>query len=547
MYRSGRGAAALLLLGLTAVGWAGPRRLSLALLILAGGWALLAWQARREYTATVRRRIEARRLNLAEARVSVQDAETIRLLEKVARGENPRQVIYALSLLYDASGYNLAPLLKEAVRHSAWPVRAKAYELARAVGHPGLAAQALDEVRRGGVPSPELAAEAVAYLLAVAPDSDALAAELLRNEDLVVAEAALRVASGRRRLIEALVTEDWLRARAQSHDPVRRALAAVAAGLRPAADATMLLQLLEDSVESVAAAAIRAAGTLRHSACLDPVIRHLGNRRLRRAAIDGLISYGEPVCSNLLERLLAEDTPPPVRRQIPRVLAGLASQCGAAALERCLAIPETQVRTAVLKALSKLRERAPHLRFHPDRIMEQIRHEARSYYQLYAALARFRRSRPGGPAVDLLARTLEGRLRETLDRLFRLLGLHYPPGPIYAAYLAVVHRRSEELSSAIEFLDSVLDPRLKSILLPLIDGSPYLIEVGRDAFGIELPDLESAIRHQIGFGDPWLVACAIAAAAELRLTGLRAEIAAVAARQDEKVAPVARRAAAALA
>jgi len=547
MDRFGRGMAAMILLGLSALGWTAPRRLSLVLVALAAGWAFLAWQARREYTATVRRRIEARRLSLAEARVPVQDRETIRLLEQIARGESPRQVIYALSLLYDAPGYDLAPLLEQVVRHPAPAVRAKVYELARAIGYPGLATQALGEIRSGDLVQPELAAEAVAYLLAVSPDSDALAAELVRHEQSVVAEAALRAASGRRQLLETLVTDDWLRARARSDDPAQRALAAVAAGLRPAADVGLLLPLLEDPVASVAAAAIRAAGTLRHPDCLDTVIRRLGDRRLRRAALEALIAYGEPVCAVLAERLLAETTPPPVRRQIPRVLAALASQSAAEALERCLSVAEPPIRTAVLKALSRLRERAPHLRFTPDRITDEIRHEARSYYQLFATLEQFRRSRPGGPAVDLLVRTLESRLYQTLDRLFRLLGLRYPPGPIYAAYLAVVHRRGEELSSAIEFLDSVLDPRLKSMLLPLVDGSPYLLEVGRDVFGIEIPNLESAIRHQIGLGDPWLVACAVAAAAELRLTGLRADIAAVAEHADEVAAPVARQAAAALA
>jgi AAA family ATP:ADP antiporter len=547
MDRFGRGAAALMLLALIATGWAEPRRLSLVLVVLAAGWVILAWHARREYTDTLRRRIEARRLDLAEARFSVRDRETVRLLEQAARSPSPRQVIYALTVLGEAPGYELGPLLEEGVRHPAPAVRAKVYELARTANYPGLVSQALDEVRAGRLPAPELAAEAVAYLVTVSPDSESLAAELVETGDPVLAEAVLRAAAGKRRLLETLVTDEWLIARAQSDDPAVRASAALAMGLRGAPDATLLLELIDDPAESVAIAAIRAAGALRHAACLDRVIERLGDRRLRRAAIDALIGYGEAVCGILADRLLAETTPEPVRRQIPRALAGLVSQNAAEALERCLAVSHIDVRTAVVKALSKLRQKAPHLRFSPERITEEIRQEARSYYQLYASLERFRRSRPAGRATELLGRTLEGRLDQTLDRLFRLLGLQYPPGPIYSAYRAVVHRRSEELSSAIEYLDNVLDPRLKSILLPMLDGSPYLLDVGRDAFGIEVPDLESAIRQQIRLGDPWLVACAAAAAAELRLRSLRADLAAIAERPDERVAPVARQAAAALA
>lgn len=545
MDRFGRGVAALMLLGLTA-GWAAPQRLSLVLVVLAGGWLMLAWHARREYTATVRRRIEARRLNLAEARVSVQDSETLRLLEHVASGPNPRQVIYALSLLGEAPRYEPGPLLEQVIRHPAPEVRAKVYELARAAGYPGLLSRALDEVRAGRAPPPELAAEAVAYVLAVSPQAEALASELLAAGDPVVAEAVLRRAA-KRGLIETLVSDHWVIARAHSNEPALRALAAVSLGLRGRPAPALLLQLLDDPVASVALAAIGSAGRLGCSECLETVIRCLGQPRRRGAAIEALIAYGEWICSVLAAQVLSETSPLRVRRQIPRVLAGLASQSAAEALERCLAVADIEVRAAVLKALSKLRQRAPQLQFDRERITDQIRREAGSYYELYASLERFRASRPGGPAADLLARTLEARLDQTLDRLFRLLGLQYPPGPIYAAYRAVVHRRREELGSAIEFLDSVLEPRLKSILLPVVDGSPYLIDVGRDVFGIQIPDLEAAIRHQIRRDDPWLVACAVAAAAELRLSGLKADIAVLARRQDGQVAPVARRAEAALA
>lgn len=546
MDRFGRGVAALMLLGLTAAGWAAPQRLSLVLVVLAGGWLMLAWHARREYTATVRRRIEARRLNLAEARVSVQDSETLRLLEHVASGPNPRQVIYALSLLGEAPRYEPGPLLEQVIRHPAPEVRAKVYELARAAGYPGLLSRALDEVRAGRALPPELAAEAVAYVLAVSPQAEALASELLAAGDPVVAEAVLRRAA-KRGLIETLVSDHWVIARAHSNEPALRALAAVSLGLRGRPAPALLLQLLDDPVASVALAAIGSAGRLGCSECLETVIRCLGQPRRRGAAIEALIAYGEWICSVLAAHVLSETSPLRVRRQIPRVLAGLASQSAAEALERCLAVADIEVRAAVLKALSKLRQRAPQLQFDRERITDQIRREAGSYYELYASLERFRASRPGGPAADLLARTLEARLDQTLDRLFRLLGLQYPPGPIYAAYRAVVHRRREELGSAIEFLDSVLEPRLKSILLPVVDGSPYLIDVGRDVFGIQIPDLEAAIRHQIRRDDPWLVACAVAAAAELRLSGLKADIAVLARRQDGQVAPVARRAEAALA
>jgi AAA family ATP:ADP antiporter len=139
------------------------------------------------------------------------------------------------------------------------------------------------------------------------------------------------------------------------------------------------------------------------------------------------------------------------------------------------------------------------------------------------------------------------RLRETLERLFRLLGLRYPPREIYSAYLAMSKRDSEDATAALEFLDSVLDRDLKRILLPLLDAPENLLEHGRQLFGVEAPTAESAIRDLIRSHDPWLVACAIAAAAELHMRSLAPDIAQAAKDAIEEISEVARSAESALA
>jgi AAA family ATP:ADP antiporter len=170
--------------------------------------------------------------------------------------------------------------------------------------------------------------------------------------------------------------------------------------------------------------------------------------------------------------------------------------------------------------------------------------------ELNAALAPFRNGAPGGPggkAARLLARTIEDRLRRTLERLFRLLGLRYPPKEIYSAYLAVSHHRAEDAAAAMEFLDNVLERNLKRILIPLLDAPEHVADRGRELFGLEARTAEEAIRDLIRSHDPWLVACAMAAAAELRLRSLAPEIAQAAEESEEEVSEVARSAEAALA
>lgn len=544
--RFAKGAAALLLVGLTRLSLTHPWQLPLLIAGLAGAWLALAHRARREYMDTVRRRVESRRLDLEDARISVQDTETVKLLEQAARSPNPRQVLYAVSLLGEAPGYDLAPLLMELVDSPSDLVRAKVYELARGAGFTGLEDRALAELRRLPVP-PELARESVAYLLKVSDQPRQLAAELLGHADSSVGEAVLHAFAGQRDNVQKLVSRQWLIESASGPSPERRALAALAVGVRGDEGIDLLHRLLADDDHRVVRAALRAAGRLQNFDYLAEIIPRLADHDLRRTAIDALTAYGEPICDVLGGVLAGRGRDRAIRRHVPRVLAGIPVQKSVDVLRESLGDPDLNVREAVLKALGKLREQVPNLDFGEPQVRAQIRAEAESYFQLYAALTRFREIKPGGKATALLARTIEKRLQQTTERLFRLLGLSYPPRQIRAAYLAVSNRRPEEFASALELLDNILEADLKHFLIPLFDGSPHLLDIGREQFGIQVPDLVVALRQQVQPQDTWLQACAVAAAGELRLRSLAVLIRNLADSQDPVIAPVARQAAAALA
>src|SRR4029077_5074165 len=129
------------------------------------------------------------------------------------------------------------------------------------------------------------------------------------------------------------------------------------------------------------------------------------------------------------------------------------------------------------------------------------------------------------------------------ERVFRLLGLRYSLEDMHAVYLAVRRNRGEQYLAALDFLDTVLDPPLKRVLLPLLDSSEGIAQRGRDLFGLEIRDAESAIRDLIHSPDPWLAACAMAAAGERKLHGLTNDILSVGERSGAEVAQVARSAA----
>ena len=47
---------------------------------------------------------------------------------------------------------------------------------------------------------------------------------------------------------------------------------------------------------------------------------------------------------------------------------------------------------------------------------------------------------------------------------------------------------NQELVAALEFLDTVLEPRLKRVVLPMLDSTEHIVQRGRDLFGLEVRD-----------------------------------------------------------
>jgi ATP:ADP antiporter, AAA family len=543
--RVSRGVGALLLIAFTRIWKLSVAQIALVVIALCIPWVLVSLRARREYVATIRKRLASRRLDLENPRVTVQDRETVRLLEETASSTNPRQAVYALSLLAGVPGYDLVRPLQKAGNSPSAEIRAKAYEVARAAGSGELLVHAFEEVRSGA--DGTAARAAVGYIVNAAPDGMERARGFL-NASAPLAEAALEALAGRPDDAAELVTYEWLTAAAGDSDPERRTLAAIAIGVRGDQGTEALQRLLADADTGVAAAACRAAGAVRNRAYVYPVFRRMAEAPVRGAAIEALAKYGPQICGTLGDLLADEGQPAAVRRQIPRILKLIPDQRSADVLLRAAGHQDLAIRAAVLKGLNRLRETAPELNFDGRYVNARIYAEARYYYELGAALERLRDC-PGErcKATRLMVRSVEERLRQALERLFRLLGLRYPPSEIYSTYVAVSRSRRDEASAAIEFLDSVLDRDLKKFMLPLLDAPEHLPARARDLFGVEFRDAEAAMGELIRSRDPWLAACAMASAAELQLRNLAPAIKETAGEAGTEVAEVARAALAELA
>ncbi len=543
--RAARGVSGLMLILFTQLKF-GVRGVAVVTIVITIPWILFTIRAHREYVKTIRRRLESRRLDFESARVSVGDADTIRVLETTAFAANPRQAAYALSLLGSTQGYDVKPVLMKLVESPLPEVRAQVYTLARTCGLDDLSGRAQDEIR-ANAPGPAMR-QAVVYLLTVSSDQLKLSRELLDNPNPAVQEGVVEALTAQPQAASEIISHEWISTNAGHEDWRRRTLTASVVAARGDQGTEAIYSLLADPDPRVAEAACRAAGVLRNRGYIFALSRLLSNYRVRGAAIDALAQYGPGICGTLGDMLADEDLPQAVRVQIPRVLRRISHQRSVDVLVEGYKNADPAVSDAALKALARMREAAPKLTVDASFLKQHILNEAHRYYDLGAALSSMTENLdPAHAAVSLLVRSLKERQARTLKRLFRLLGLQYPSNEMYSAYLALSQKAGDKHSNAVEFLDNVLDQDLKRVIVPMLDAPERLREQGEALFGIEHQTAEAVIRGLVHSTDSWLAACAMAAAGELRLRALAADIAEASKKANAEVIAVGQSAIAVLA
>ncbi len=453
MDRFGRGLGAMVLMGYLAVVETDPKhpnliRISGLIFAICVFWVFLSARVSKEYLATVRKRLESRRLDLSDIPLTVTGGETLRLLERTLVEGTPRQAAYVLGLLADVPGYAIGPHIETFARHASAECRTKAFEVAAAAHYAeirDLAAAALDQ--------PRDAAEhqaALAYLVAL-PDHPIDAAWCRPPQSKPTRRVAHSQPSPSRWAAPIPVAY----CASCSTTPIHKSPQPPAAPReRPAAAAISTRSCSASAIVQSAAQPWNRWHSTAH-ACV------------ARSAIFSPIPR----------------SPRAIRRQIPRVQRLIPDQRSVDVL--IAAAHDEAVRTPALKALNRLRRSAPTLQFPVPAITSEIQSELRLCFAMHAQMAPLRAAAQPRTATALLVRTLETRVRQGRERAFRWIGLRYAPEAIYNAYLAAESGKPERASAAHEYLDSALDRETKRALLPLLDSAGRMESHANELFHIE--------------------------------------------------------------
>jgi ATP:ADP antiporter, AAA family len=519
VWRLGDGLSGLtVLLFAAALGWS-PVLLTWVNLLLLGGWLTAAWVARRQYVLNLSESIQQYRLDAERANAPVLDKTTTEVLASQLTGDDPKRILYALHLFSLAHHKAAHPAVHRLLQHASPEVRRTAVAL-------------LDAANDTSVQS---AVERLLYDSDLAVRTEALL-YLAHHAHVDPLERIEQVGNFQDFSIRAAMVSFLARPGATQNLEAAHVLLQQMADARTRSEAARLLELLPDGFEQELAEllesnepevlrhALHAAGRSRKPAYVPRLIEHLGSEALRDDATTALALYRNRIVPSLRAVLENAESPIAVRRAVPGVLLQIGSLEAEAVLMENLLDADTVLRFNILSALNKLRasgsSRPLDVRLVETVLAAEIMGHLRSY-QIISTLPA-----PVG-AGETVREALRRSMSQEVERIFRLLKLLHPSVEFHSAYFGVQSENRKVHDDALEYLENVLAPPLRGLIVPLLDkevSSEQRMELANSVLGTHVENREEAVELLALSPDPWLKSYAAYAIGVLGLTRLAAHL-----------------------
>jgi AAA family ATP:ADP antiporter len=471
--RAGRAAGGLLLLALTAGLSFSIPALSLVATLCLAVWLCIAVVVRRNYVNAFRVSLEKKVIEPETLDVRALDSATVGTLMSALASDDDRQVLYALGLLDKIDPSQWQQHLPALLEHPSAEVRSRTIAI---LTEGKVASSSSLVVAKLGDPDLEVRVQAIRHLCTVPPRGHFRFKEFLNHSDYKVVLAAIHGVAkyplGGKELIDEALIEKALGVTGE-HELSAKTAAARALEIAPLSRRSEFLKrLLQDPNAAVAQQAVRTAGEIGYEEAIPLLIPMLANGRLRRVAREALLKLGTPALSALLMQFRDDRIPLEVKARIPKVLSFFGEQEVAEFLLGSVHASTPRLDMSLLKALNRMRALFPEITFEPERVLALIEAECgrhsrlRTIHRVISPTAE--RVVQVDPVVSLLAKATGERLEESAQRVFRLLALIHSPTDIQAVFFNVTSRPALR-ASAVEFLDNLIQPELRALVLPLVE------------------------------------------------------------------------------
>ncbi|NJB85613.1 AAA family ATP:ADP antiporter [Lewinella marina] len=230
--------------------------------------------------------------------------------------------------------------------------------------------------------------------------------------------------------------------------------------------------------EDVLRYAILAAGESQHEDLIVPLLHLIVHPGQRTMAINALVQYQGGLLGVVPDLVAKGELSLAEVRRLPSVIEKIDRQQSVdllfSLIERYYP-HDLPLRMEVLRALNAFRRDFPKRNMPGKLIYRLVVSEVRTYESQHdqlmhqEILLRYTESEDELAYREAYASLLRQRMRGTFNRLFRLLGLRYPPADVIPVHLALNGDNSAVQISAIEFLDNLLELSLKRLIIPVLD------------------------------------------------------------------------------
>ncbi len=236
---------------------------------------------------------------------------------------------------------------------------------------------------------------------------------------------------------------------------------------------------LIDENPAIVKEAILAAGYTMSDYFVEKIASFLVEKETRKTAQEALLNYGVGITTPLQAMAKNLAIKAEIINQLPGVLELLDAQASVKTLLSFLETPDVMLRLEALRSLNTMQRDFPHLKIKKEDIIGYIIDEAELYkntlgilYQQNSLLPAEEES-PLKKARTELIQLLERRLDGTLERIFRLIGLRYPPEEVMSVYQGIRSSNEHVRINSVEFLDNLLEPTLKRTLVPIAESAIF--------------------------------------------------------------------------
>jgi AAA family ATP:ADP antiporter len=437
--------------------WFSPSQLAWLTIALVAVWLTVARTIHHEYLGTLSDALRQNRVDVQG--VTVLDRATTELLASNLGRRESKRVLSALSVVEASRAPGVLPKVEQLIAHSSAAVRARALAVL-SVSRPGNPPAGIDALLFD--PDLRVRSAALVYMSRAGLDPLARLQKAGDFEDLSV-RSSLVVYLARpgptqnleacRELLDAMIRE-----RGPEGRKARLEAARLLASL-PNAFKEQFPPLLADEDGDVVRHAIRAVGRVRGSRFVPRLIEALADAELATDAAGALARFGHRIVPVLAASLADVSVDGRIRREIPKVLLRIASPSAEQALIDNLAALDPVVRFQVASSLNLLKRRHPEPPVDRAPLEKALVAEIADHYRPYLSSPR------GAVQADASAPAAQ-----PFECIFRLLQLLMPGRDISSVQVGVQSADAVVRDKALEFLDNILAPHLRAMLVPLIDS-----------------------------------------------------------------------------